>query len=417
MESPSGRARVYLRAADRRGLGLLLGHGARVVGWRRLTWWRLREAALAEGVSVGLVEQPYRVAGATFAGRWQASLTEPGWRWFPASASASLRGFRCWLAAALRVRGSPAAPPPHRCGRGRLFGFPVAAASPLRAAPRRAVLRNWTRLRSRPSVVQGTRDQFGIPPANRQRTVVGAPATTASGGICRQWLPAVQPWLADSSADSASGRGGDRARAVPCRPPPEPSLGPAASAPSVASPAAPPLPRPQRPSLPPAVGPVRHGHLAQLGWVEAPRFRRRGSCSGGSLGRLGFGMGEQGAEPGWLRFAHEPRSRVGRGCGVVIDGGGLQGCPDRLAAKANQLLERIPLGAGGRATSALAGELRVAQAGRSCKKRVDLGTVFPDAVGSPRRQQQSACAALSLCLPALARRPFAAHARPGCVPP
>ena len=83
-------------------------------------------------------------------------------------------------------------------------------------------------------------------------------------------------------------------------------------------------------------------------------------------------MGEQGAEPGWLRFAHEPRGeQVARG--VVIDGGGLKGCPDRLAANTNQLLERIPLGAGGRSDVPFAGELRVAQAGRSCKKRDDLG--------------------------------------------
>jgi hypothetical protein len=104
-------------------------------------------------------------------------------------------------------------------------------------------------------------------------------------------------------------------------------------------------------------------------------------------------VGEQGAEPGWLRFAHEPgRKQVA--CGVVIDGGGLQGCPDRLAAKANQFLERIPLGAGGRSDVPFAGELRVAQAGRSCKKRVDLGTVFPDesvrrAGGSSRLAQRS----------------------------
>jgi hypothetical protein len=104
-------------------------------------------------------------------------------------------------------------------------------------------------------------------------------------------------------------------------------------------------------------------------------------------------MGEQGAEPGWLRFAHEPRGeQVARG--VVIDGGGLKGCPDRLAANTNQLLERIPLGAGGRSDVPFAGELRVAQAGRSCKKRDDLGTVFPDetvrrACGSSRLAQRS----------------------------
>src|SRR4029077_1589634 len=49
------------------------------------------------------------------------------------------------------------------------------------------------------------------------------------------------------------------------------------------------------------------GTVIWRGWVGSAPLRKRGSCSGGSLGRFAFGMGEQGAEPGWLRFAHEPR--------------------------------------------------------------------------------------------------------------
>ena len=53
-------------------------------------------------------------------------------------------------------------------------------------------------------------------------------------------------------------------------------------------------------------------------------------------------MGEQGSESGWLRLLHEPRcEQVARD--VVVDGGDLEGRPDRLAAETDQLLERFPL--------------------------------------------------------------------------
>lgn len=100
--------------------------------------------------------------------------------------------------------------------------------------------------------------------------------------------------------------------------------------------------------------------------------RRRDPAS-----RFGFGVGEQGAEPSWLRLAHEPGGEQ-VACSVVIDCGGLECCPNRLAAEANQLLERVPLGAGGPSDVPFAGYLRVTQGGRSQKKRVDLGAMFPD---------------------------------------
>jgi predicted alpha/beta-hydrolase family hydrolase len=62
IETPHGPARAHLTPADEpRGL-LVLGHGAGGgVGARDLV--KAQSAALAEGFSVALVEQPYRVAG------------------------------------------------------------------------------------------------------------------------------------------------------------------------------------------------------------------------------------------------------------------------------------------------------------------------------------------------------------------
>jgi predicted alpha/beta-hydrolase family hydrolase len=62
IETPHGPARAHISPADEpRGL-LVLGHGAGGgVGARDLV--KAQSAALAEGFSVALVEQPYRVAG------------------------------------------------------------------------------------------------------------------------------------------------------------------------------------------------------------------------------------------------------------------------------------------------------------------------------------------------------------------
>src|SRR5262245_62833045 len=62
IETPHGRARVHLeRAARPRGV-LVLGHGAGG-GVTARDLQTAKGAALAEGLSVALVEQPYRVAG------------------------------------------------------------------------------------------------------------------------------------------------------------------------------------------------------------------------------------------------------------------------------------------------------------------------------------------------------------------
>jgi hypothetical protein len=193
-------------------------------------------------------------------------LTRPGWRWFPACARARCMACRCWWEGVRWGRGLPAARPalpmrsrwsvwPFRCSR-------LAAQDRLRA---RAVLRNWTGLPSRLWSCKERATSSGSRPPTNSAPWSRSPATTASGGICRQWLPLCSRGLPTSSADSASGRGGDQARAVPCRPPPEPSLCPVASAPASLRLSLPRFRGPQAPSLPPAVGLVRQGHLARLG--------------------------------------------------------------------------------------------------------------------------------------------------------
>jgi len=51
----------------------------------------------------------------------------------------------------------------------------------------------------------------------------------------------------------------------------------------------------------------------------------------GGFGGCGFGVGEQGAEPARLGLALKPGCEQ-VACGVVVDGGGLEGCADCIAA-------------------------------------------------------------------------------------
>ena len=62
IDTPHGPANAHLHAADEPTAALVLGHGAAGgVGSRDLV--AVTEVARSEGVSVALVEQPYRVAG------------------------------------------------------------------------------------------------------------------------------------------------------------------------------------------------------------------------------------------------------------------------------------------------------------------------------------------------------------------
>src|SRR5215475_736229 len=133
------------------------------------------EAALAEGVSVALVEQPYRVAG----------------RRSPAPA-AQLDA--AWVGVVSRLRTRELGGLPLLVG-GRSLGARVACrtaaateaiavlclAFPLQpprrqgSAPAPSRISELNAVAVPTLVVQGTRDPFGMPPAGGQRLVVGVP--------------------------------------------------------------------------------------------------------------------------------------------------------------------------------------------------------------------------------------------------
>jgi predicted alpha/beta-hydrolase family hydrolase len=188
--TPHGPARAHLHHAEAPRAALLLGHGAGGgVAARDLV--AATRAAVAAGVSVALVEQPYRVAG----------------RRSPAPAR---QLDAAWLAVAEHLRAAGLAGLPLLAG-GRSAGARVACrtAAPTGAAgvlclafpvhppgrPEKTRLDELDAVEVPVLVVQGDRDPFGMPPPAPGRDVVVLPGTHALTGDLDALGEAVRGWL------------------------------------------------------------------------------------------------------------------------------------------------------------------------------------------------------------------------------
>ena len=203
--TPHGLARAHLHPAAEPRAGLVLGHGAGGgVAARDLV--TAKDVAVAAGVSVALVEQPYRVAG----------------RRSPAPAH---QLDAAWKAVIEHLRGDGAAGSRARRG-GELEGLPLITggrslgarvacrtaeatsaiavlclAFPL-VPPRRSgagpAASRLPELDDVPVpvlVVQGERDPFGMPPASATRTVVAVPGDHGLKADLGAVAAAVDDWL------------------------------------------------------------------------------------------------------------------------------------------------------------------------------------------------------------------------------
>lgn len=197
LETPHGPARAHLHPAQDPTGALVLGHGAGG-GVEAPDLVAVTAAGLAEGFSVALVEQPYRVAG---------KRSQP--------AASTLDA--AWSAVVARLRDGALPGLPLIVG-GRSAGARVACrtaaetaaaavlclAFPLRPPARKGKPRSPSRLGELEGlvvpalVVQGDRDRFGIPPAAELRTVVKVPGDhslrkdpEAIAAAVRDWLPRV----------------------------------------------------------------------------------------------------------------------------------------------------------------------------------------------------------------------------------
>jgi len=197
VETPHGQANAYLHAVDEPRAALVLGHGAGGgVSSRDLV--AVTEVARSEGMTVALVEQPYRVAGR----RSPAPARQLDAAWTAVIdhlVAGELRGLP--LVVGGRSLGARVA-----CRTVEATGavgvlclaFPL---QPPRRTGKAATPSRLTELDGVPVptlVVQGTSDPFGMPPAGPRRTVVQVPGNhslrtdlEAVAAAVRAWLPGV----------------------------------------------------------------------------------------------------------------------------------------------------------------------------------------------------------------------------------
>ena len=207
VETPHGTANAHLHPADEEGAALVLGHGAGG-GVSAPDLVAVTDVACSQGVTVALVEQPYRVAG--------RRSPAPG-RQLDAAWTAVVEHL-----AANELRGLPL------IVGGRSLGARVACrmiettggvavlclAFPLQPPRRRGGAAPESRLGELDAVkvpmliVQGAQDPFGMPPPARRREVVQVPGNHslrkdlgAVAAAVERWLPTV----VEGAASAASG--------------------------------------------------------------------------------------------------------------------------------------------------------------------------------------------------------------------
>ncbi len=197
LDTPHGRARVHVRAADRPPAALVIGHGAGG-GVTAPDLTAAARAAQSLGLSVVLVEQPYRVAGRRspapaeqLDASWLsviAQLRDSGLRGLPLIVGGRSSGARvgCRTAAtsdaiAVLCLAFPLHPP----GRGD--------------DPSKSRLAELEAVSVPVLVVQGKSDPFGMPPEGPDRAVVRVPGNHSlrSSAAVEQ---AVARWLAERIA-------------------------------------------------------------------------------------------------------------------------------------------------------------------------------------------------------------------------
>jgi uncharacterized protein len=195
VDTPHGPAKAHVHAVDEPRGSLVLGHGAGG-GIAAPDLVAATDAALAEGIGVVLVEQPYRVAGRRSPAparqldvAWTAvveHLVADELRGLPLVVGGRSLGARvaCRTAEATGAVGV------------LCLAFPLRP--PRRSGDAPSRLPELEAVGVPTLVVQGARDPFGIPPPGALRAVVEVPGdhglkadVDAVARAVREWLPSV----------------------------------------------------------------------------------------------------------------------------------------------------------------------------------------------------------------------------------
>jgi predicted alpha/beta-hydrolase family hydrolase len=191
----TGPARIHLHAALRPRAALILGHGAGG-GIAARDLLVAKDVAVSLGVSVGLVEQPYRVVGRRSPPR--APVLDAAWT----SVVSQLREHDlAGLPLIVGGRSSGARVACRTAAATAAVGV-LCLAFPVQPAARASGVRPPSRLPELASVevpvlvVQGSRDPFGMPPAGPGRTVVALSGDHGLKADLPGLAAALSSWLA-----------------------------------------------------------------------------------------------------------------------------------------------------------------------------------------------------------------------------
>jgi uncharacterized protein len=197
VETPHGLAKAHLHPVAKARAAMVLGHGAGG-GVESRDLVTATEVGLDLGVSVALVEQPYRVAGRRSPA--PAHQLDTAWTTVVEHLMANeLKGLA--LIAGGRSLGARVA---CRTAKALNATAVLCLAFPLQPPARRSGARSPDRLPELDAVkvpvlvVQGTGDPFGMPPEGKRRTVAKVPGNhslrtdlDAVADAIRTWLPGV----------------------------------------------------------------------------------------------------------------------------------------------------------------------------------------------------------------------------------
>jgi uncharacterized protein len=186
LDTPHGPARAHLHPVDSPSGLLVLGHGAGGgVGSPDLVG--ATDAAREAGLSVALVEQPYRVAGrrspapaAQLDAAWVSVISQLPVEGLPLLVGGRSAGARVACRTAAEVRAVAVL----------CLAFPVHPPG----KPEKSRLEELDFVEVPTLVVQGERDPFGLPPPGPNRTVVTIPGThslrssSTVAAVVRDWL-------------------------------------------------------------------------------------------------------------------------------------------------------------------------------------------------------------------------------------
>jgi uncharacterized protein len=194
IDTPFGTARAHLTSAEDPRAALVLGHGAGG-GVQAKDLVAVAHVAHSVGLSVALVEQPYRVAGRRSPA--PARQLDAGWTAVTDHLLAGELGGLALVAGGRSSGARVACRTAEATGAAGVLclAFPLQPPRRSGSTPAQSRLPELDAVTVPVLVVQGTRDPFGMPPATTSRTVVQVSGNhslrtdlAAVGEAVRAWL-------------------------------------------------------------------------------------------------------------------------------------------------------------------------------------------------------------------------------------